>query len=295
MKRLWLLALLILALGNTLPAMAQVRSLELSLPREYGFFIGDTLESDVDIEVAKGTHLLKASLPTVGRVTYWLELRDLEVVTREQGDSTSYRLILRYQTFYAPLDTRRLKVPGFDLQFENDGKTTTAKVPDWSFVTSSLREIEPGGRSADELLAPDILAQPLPLAGDVIRLAILGVLLLASLAALAFHRAWWPFHRRPARPFARAARVIARQPRPDDAATMSLLHRAFDAAFHARLLADDLPAFLDQRPEMRPMADDIAAFFARSRAFFFGTGAPVPAADTERLARRLAGAERGRA
>ncbi|SNB65514.1 mxaA protein [Arboricoccus pini] len=275
-------------------AMAQVRSVDLSLPREYGFFIGDTLESDVEIEVAKGTHLLAASLPATGRVTYWLELRDFKLTTTERPDTTLYRLAMRYQTFYAPLDTRRMKVPGFDLQFEAGSQTIQAKVPDWSFVTSSLREIEPGGRDADELLAPDFLAQPLALRSDELRLLGLSLLFLISLGGLGYHRAWWPFHNRPARPFARTARVIAKDRGLDGAGAMGLLHRAFDASFGCRLLADDLPTFLAKKPEMRPFAGEITSFFAQSRSFFFGTGVAVTRAEAARLARLLARAERGR-
>jgi mxaA protein len=73
-----------------------------------------------------------------------------------------------------------------------------------------------------------------------------------------------------------------------------LLHRALDVAFGRVLIGADLPQFLAARPEFRPLADRLAAFFAASDAAFFGQHARPDTAEAQALARDLARIERGR-
>lgn len=279
------------------PATAQVE-VELRVPREDGYFVGDTLTSTATLRAGDGLRLQEASLPTPGPLAYWLDLRAVAIEHDRAAGADSYRIQLTYQTFYTPLDTRRLQIPGFTLRLEGgDGAVVTAAVPGWSFVSSPLRELQPPGRSAEELLAPDALPRAPSLRAGWLRLAGLALALVLALGLLAWHLGIGPFRARPARPFTRAAHAIGRllrQPAADPKAASVALHRAFDAAFGQPLLLADLDLLAQRRPDLAPLREEIGRFFAQSREAFFGLG-PAPAGPAVLdLARRLSARERQR-
>jgi mxaA protein len=109
---------------------------------------------------------------------------------------------------------------------------------------------------------------------------------------LARGRGWVPGFSVNPKPFARAAMQIANANSDNDA--LRALHRAFDAAAASRMLAADIPEFLQRHPHFQPLRADIELFFAASRAAFFSAGAAqtmrVP--ELRALARKLRRAER---
>ncbi len=129
-----------------------------------------------------------------------------------------------------------------------------------------------------------------------------GLAALAALTGLAWHNAWWPFHRRPARPFTDAARFLrtngARlQGASGYRAALLKLHRAFDLAAGRRVLADDVAEFLRQHPEFAPYAGEVERLFASSRQAFFANEvdqarAAMPLPALTELSTRLGAAER---
>lgn len=292
-----LIALLLAALHPG-AAIAQIRDVEVRVPRAFGYFLGDVLHTQVDIAVDPGFSLQKASLPQPGPVTYWLDLR----ATAVDEVPGRIRLRLTYQTFYAALDTRQVVVPGFSVVLENQsaGGTTSAKaaIPGWSLGMSSLREIQPPQRDDPaDYLRPDgrggrLDSTPLLVAA----LVSLGLAVL-SLAALAYDRAWFGSRRK--RPFTRAARALSRLGRDGDGyrETLRLVHRGLDETDARRVLADDLPAFLARHPAFQGEAAALARFFAASRRAFFGRDpaaaqAACPRSEIEASLRRLAAVER---
>lgn len=282
-----------------------IKLVTVSAPRDMGFFQGDLVEADVDILVADGYELEPASLPHPGPVTYWLDLRKIDVASRRQGDDRHYTFRLLYQDFYDALDAREQEIPTFPITFSKEGKTATAEVPPWTIAVSPLREISPPPKSDPKTyMRPDTPA-PFVAADPWWRAA--GIALLAALAALALlarDRAWWPFQALPARVFAgalRRLRMLARTPEDEGAYLQGLLaiHRGLDATAGRRVLAEDLPSFLERHPVFAPMRGRLAAFFAASRRAFFGSDpgrarAELGFADLEGLARGLAAIERAR-
>ncbi|MDI3567810.1 nonribosomal peptide synthetase MxaA, partial [Bradyrhizobium sp. Arg816] len=114
-------------------------------------------------------------------------------------------------------------------------------------------------------------------------------------------RAWWLFAKRPARPFSAALRGLkAVRGRGDDEGyrqTLLALHRGLDGTDGRRVLADDLPGFLDRHPAFRAQGEALARFFSASRRAFFGRQTAAareswPFAEAEATLRRLAAAER---
>ncbi|WP_374309088.1 nonribosomal peptide synthetase MxaA [Methylocella sp.] len=278
-------------------AKAQIVSIERAEPRPFGHFLGDTLDFDILVEVDPAYRLDLASAPQPGPVTYWLDLRSVRI-DDEGGSPRRVRLRLDYQNFYAALDARQMVVPGFDLTFRSGDKTALAQVAPFSFVISSLREAQPDASDPDALLRPDPPAPRKDLAP--LRRAFGGCLALASLALglVAFDRAWPPFQKRPARPFAQAARRLARENGAQaDPAAFKVMHQAMDAASGGRLLEEDLGGFLERRPEFSDERAAFERFFDASRRMFYAGGEAARNLfgldELRAFARRLAAIERG--
>lgn len=285
-------------------AIAQVRAVHTLEPRAFGYFLGDTLERTVEIETGPDDEIVPASLPRTGPSNYWLELRAIAQTSEQRGDGRLHTLKLTYQTFYAPIDPRKQTIPQIELTIRGPAGNQTTIVPEFTFLMSPLREIFPekSGETAETFLRPDIkpeLRRSAGLRSGVLALAGLSGLLLLLVAR---DLAWWPFHKRPVRPFSRAVREVGRALGQGGTtgykAALLAMHRAFDTAAGQRLLAADLDGFLTSHPEHGETRPLVERFFAASRAAFFGdaprqaeTG--MPATELKELASVLARQERG--
>lgn len=280
-------------------------SLNVIEPRSFGYFLGDTLRRDFEVRVGPGEALDLASLPRPGPVNYWLELSSADVKQERAGDDTIYKLSLVYQTFYAPLDPRQLIIPGFTLKVEGAPGGGEIRVKDFGFLTSPIRQLFAANSQSSGsavVLQPDVQTPRLVTGAERTALLASAAVALASLLGLAWHNAWWPFHRRPARPFTEAARFLkANASQLEDArgyrTALLRMHRAFDDAAGRRVLADDVDAFIAQHPEFAPYADDVARMFSSSRRAFFANDVEqareaLPLAALAELSAQLSAAER---
>lgn len=274
----------------------------LRAPRAFGYFIGDTFTHEATITLDPGTTLDPASLPRPGPVTYWLEILQVDLDDLgSDSDARRYRLHLRYQTFYAPLEPRMLSTPELSLKVVGGDWTSSLAVPAWPFLMSPLREIISTRAGASLALQPDATFGPHDLTLEQRVTAVAAGVASFALVALAWVRRWGPFRERH-RPFGTAAREVASRLAATEGsegylAALLTLHRAFDLAAGRRLLADDLASFLESRPGFRGIAQDTARFFEASRQAFFGVGtesagAVLTRADLASLAKRLAKLER---
>lgn len=282
-------------------ARAQISNRSMTAPHPFGVMLGDVFTLRTRLDVAAPFKLDQSALPKPGPVTYWLDLRDVSVTEKAAPNGgTRYEIAAEYQTFYAPMEAIEQTVPALKL-VATDGKggRTEADGATWSFVTSPMRPLvaTAGGGSAYQLRGDESPERPSLRRAETVAAAAGGASLVALLL-LAWSRAWPPFHKRPSRPFAKAARVVARQAKAGEQgwreAALSL-HRAFDAAAGRRLLGDDLGGFLATRPAFRRLEADIASFFSASRLMFFGEtkgSAALPATSLTQLSRDLAAAER---
>lgn len=292
----------LMVLGAVQSAVAEVRVF-MSEPRAMGYFLGDTITRTAEIETAPGDEILAAAVPQPGPLNYWLDLRDVDLVTEDRSDARVHRLTLTYQTFYAALDPRRLVIPALEVAVKTEGGTETAKIPPFSFVMAPLREVLPQKiNETDGYLLPD--ERPVERRSGSLRTAALISAALASLFLLLLARdlAWWPFNHRAVRPFSRAAREVSRVLGGEESAegyrgALLALHRAFDTAAGRRVLATDLDRFLSTHPEHGDTRADVERFFAASRKVFFGDAeregkASLPPSDLKVLAATLARQER---
>lgn len=301
MLRAGLVLLTLVALAGR--AAAEVRAVHTIEPRPFGYFLGDTLERTVEIETGPDDEIVPASLPRTGPSNYWLEVRSVETSTAPHGDGRLHTLKITYQTFYAPIDPRKMTIPSAEIVVRGPSGSDTAAIPPFTFIMSPIREIFPekSGETAETFLRPDAPAEPRP-SGRLRTWALIAAGLSALfLVLLARDLAWWPFHKRPARPFSRAVREIAgalaRGGTDGYRAALLALHRAFDTAAGHRLLAADLDTFLATHPEHDASRSLVERFFDASRAVFFGD-APregetrLPPTELKELAATLARQER---
>lgn len=293
-------ALLVVVLSLGL-ASAQIIDRSMTAPQPFGVLLGDVFTLKTRVDVAPPFKLDPSALPKPGPVTYWLDLRSVSSTeTRGPNGVTRYEILAEYQTFYAPLEAIEQTVPPMKLVVaDGQGKRVEADGASWTFITSPLRPIvaTAGGGSAYGL-RPDAAPQPPSLRPAQVDAAIAAGAALLALVWLAWARAWPPFHKRPSRPFATAARAVAKAAADGEhgwrSAALSL-HRAFDAAAGKRLLGEDLPGFIASRPAFARLEADIGQFFHASRRAFFGRSmAPseMPASELVSLSRSLAAAER---
>ena len=295
------LAILLIA-GGFQTAAAEVRGVFMHEPRAMGYFLGDTITRTAEIETGADDEILAAALPHPGLLNYWLELRDVALSSERRGDGKVHKLTLTYQTFYTPLDTRRLAIPSSEISVRTGDSTESAKIPAFSFVMSPLREVLPQKfNDEDGYLLPD--SEPEKRRSGTLRTAALAMAGLAALFLILLARdlAWWPFNRRPARPFSRAAREVSRVLGTESGEgyrhALLALHRAFDSAAGRRVLASDLDRFLVTHPEHGPNRIDVERFFAASRTVFFGDAeregkTSLPPSELRALAVALARQER---
>jgi len=302
-----LLALLLMGFVSAAAAAddsTAVRSIATVEPRAFGYFLGDVVRREVRLDLAPGAKLERGTLPRPGPVNYWLELRAVDVDENAASGGTRVRIKLSYQAFYSALDPRQLEIPGFVLSIVSDAGSERARVPPFNFVMSPLREIFPGKESDAKsvLLRPDLTPQRVSTANARTAIVIAAPIGLVALILLAMHYAWWPFHRRPGRPFTEAARFL-RSNAPNligdggYRAALLKMHRAFDRAAGHRVLPDDLGDFLKTHPQFASLTGDIDRLFGASRAAFYANDvskarAQMPIEDLTQLGSRLGAIER---
>lgn len=269
-------AFLALMLSAALSASAEAASVSIHSARPFGYFAGDLIHARVDISAAGNATLSAASLPRPGPLTISLDLKDVVVSEASAGGGKIWHLDLTYQNFYVALDVRNIEIPGFVVSVTTPAGPETVKVPTWRVGVSPLREIVPEKKErADDYLRPDAAALLVDERRPQILALAFGAAASLSLIAVARDRGWPPFHRRPARIFsALARRLAAKASRAsgDQALRLAILevHRAIDAVNGASLLAEDLPGFLDRRPEFAVLQPCLERFFAASSRRFFG-------------------------
>ncbi|MCS0504729.1 nonribosomal peptide synthetase MxaA [Ancylobacter mangrovi] len=292
--------LVVTVLARTGPSAAQEDVVTLYAPRSFGYVIGDTIALSADIALDPALMLDPASLPQPRAIDYWLDLDEVRLTDHGMRDGARrYTLDLVYQTFYAPLQPRRLAIPPLPFAAIGEERRMELAVPAWSFVMSPLREVSGGGGEA-MVPRPDIAPHPIPTRRELSWVAAGLVLALIGAVPIARQRGWWPFHARRDRPFLRAVRTVrgalAQSP-PGYAAALMALHRAFDATAGRSVFAEDLPAFFENHPRYRAAKGDIDRLFGASRRIFFaadlaGAQSELPVQQLTVLARDLRAIER---
>ena len=64
------------AFAADVPAVKQVT---IRTPRDIGYFVGDLIRAEITLIVDGGASIDPASLPRPGSITYWLDIRSVDV------------------------------------------------------------------------------------------------------------------------------------------------------------------------------------------------------------------------
>ncbi|AUC95611.1 nonribosomal peptide synthetase MxaA [Bradyrhizobium sp. SK17] len=289
------------------PAPGVVKNVTIRTPRDIGYFAGDFVIVDVILTLAHDAEIEPASLPHPGPVTYWLDLRTIDVDARSEADVRLVSLKMVYQNFYNALDARQMEIPAFTIRIRLEGGAgaITADIPAWTIGVSPLREVAPAPKEDPrDYMRPDRAAFSVQVERLWLETAVGIAATLLALIYLAFDRAWWPFHARPARAFGGAVYLLRKlRPKRDTdegyLEALFILHRGIDQTDHRRVMADDVSAFLQRHAIFRPLEDCLKEFFAASRQAFFASNTArsrqeFPFDAIEAFARKMAEAERAR-
>lgn len=266
-------------------------------PRAFGYVIGDRLEQHIALRAAAGYALDPKSLPRAGRTGLWLQLAPPHLTSDRAGAGTSYRLTLDYQVINVPEQVRTIDLPAVDLVLAARGNRITTAIDEWPVTIAPITPTFVLARAGLTQTQPDArpsAPNPAPYMGLTLLWAA-GIV--ALLAGRAVRRHGIPWLHPDARPFARAARDIAKlSRRPPDPATyrrgLQRLHRAFDAAAGHAVFGEHLAPLFATHPALRDLRADIEQFYAASQREFFGAHAGSASLDSVwTLARRCRDAE----
>lgn len=253
-------------------------------PRAFGYVIGDELEQRITLRAPAGFALDPKSVPRAGRTGLWLQLAQPRLTSARVGDATRYRLTLDYQIINVPEQVRTIELPEVDLAFGARGSQVTATIDEWPISIAPITPTFVLNRAGLTPMQPD--ARPAtPAPGRYMRLTLLwAALIVALIAGSAMRRHGIPWLRQGARPFARAARDIAKLSRlPPERCTyrrgLQRLHRAFDTAAGHAVFGEHLAPLFAAHPELLGLRHDIEQFYAASQREFFGTHAGAASLD----------------
>ncbi len=277
-------------------------------PRAFGWRVGDVLERCIALTLPAGAAVDERSLPALGQRGRALELRQIEW----HGRGSARELCLRYQVFLSPRETRVLEMPVFTLRFSGSAATQTLRVDAWPVVVGPLVPVAAPSRNGLGELQPDAPAPRVGTEGARLSLAVISVLLLPLLGYLAhvyFGAVWWARRHRPFDAAWRGLHAVRRAAGVDGddtgegerrQAAYTLLHRALNHTAGEALHPAGLDRWLAAQPRFEPLRAEIAQFFERSRAVFFGGAAAAEdSADEARwlreFCRRCRDTERGSA
>lgn len=261
----------------TVAADAPARILQQDQGRNYGLMVGDTFQHRFLVEVQSPYTLIRSSIPEAGSLSYWLELVDVEVTTKQTDEKTLYLIELNYQTFYAPLDVRRLTIPAIPLDFSAEKQRFQIRLPDWDFTMSPIKEIAPSGVGNDNDVAAFMKAaispQSFSLAEIHQRLLYLALAVAMTLAGLLWLSGLLPNLGHS--PFVLAAREIRRikrngiQSTDDYLACLQAVHQAINHRAEASVFSGQLDHFLEKFPQFSGLRTELNRFFSLSRDAFF--------------------------
>ncbi len=256
-------------------AQAPIERFEILTPRPFGYLIGDLIRHEIQLEVTKPYVLQKASIPSAGNLKYWLELRSVALEESERKTVNRYRILLTYQTFYAPVEVKALSMPAFQLVVSGPDRDLDLPIPAWEFTMSALRELEVRIEGEREYMRPDAKPRSLDVHAQKNRLLVLTAALGATLLYTLWRYGQWPGRRR--KPFARASRELRRlrgkvvDPIGYQQA-LQRVHHAFNQTAGAPIFAHALERFLREHPTFLPLKTEITVFFDSSQRIFFAAG-----------------------
>jgi len=269
MKKLIPLVLLFLAVaafGQESPYRVRMVGPE----KTYGYFVGGRIYQTIEIDVKEPYSLATGSIPLAGTRVNGIELRNVEMSQRQQGDWTYYKLDFVYQIFTRGERAMLTQLPQPKLSLAAGRKQLAVEVPEWKF------EISPLAPRADNDIGKVERAFRRPLQVEswpwgLGLMASFSVMLGAMIGLIYINadRAWFPGM---GGPFARGYRQVsslAEQP-ASLAAAVTAIHQAFRQTYGENLLPHNLDNFLASHPSFHAIRAEIEQFFISTNSLLYG-------------------------
>lgn len=278
-------------------------------PRPFGHTVGDVVWRRVVVTVPDGYTLDAQTLPTAGRRGVAIELRRLTRQQSRDGAGSQLALTLEYQVFIAPREVRTFELPSFVLGFKGLPRPQDVRIDAWPMTISPLVPVEVSPRRGLGELQPDAPPPLIDTSAGRWRLAAYGAIAALLLAYLALVYVGLPWFSRQRRPFTAAWRSLKAMPATAEAAqrrqAFQRLHEALNQTAGEVVFEQTIDRFVAAQPRFAGLRSELAAFFQRSRAEFFGgaesAAAPGPEVATAagawltEFCRQCRDAERGAA
>lgn len=243
--------------------------------KSVGIQIGDLLNREIEIEVAKPYQISKNAFPVKGTNQDGIELHDIQVETKISDEKITYKIKLTYQVFgysdkpaVMQLPAERFAVTSND-QVGNNQVALSVDIPAWRFWQASLVPI--GIKNAKDHVQPQYKPTLIDLRQHQIALITLLSLLIIGAIGLVYINAdkhWLPWMNGA---FAQAHRKIKKLSKNSTGEKKALLymHQAFNQVHGSNLFASDVDAFVLANPAYASMKTEVVHFFERSNAALF--------------------------
>ena len=245
-------------------------------PRPFGYVIGDVFEQELLLSAKAGQTLDQKQLPKPGRLNAWLELRNLTLNESSNGDTTTYRVKLRYQLPNAPVAVRVIELPAQRFVFTSGRRPIEIKSTEWPITIGPLTPDEVLARDGLEAMRADAPPRLIDTTGVKQRLTGYAAALAALLLYWCYRYFGIPYLNRQRRPFTQAYREVdklARGAEPNAyQRALEQLHRALNETAGKSLFVDNIDPFLANRPIPPGLAVMTREFFQASRNEFFAGG-----------------------
>ncbi|MGP1718607.1 MAG: hypothetical protein ACTS9Y_15650 [Methylophilus sp.] len=263
----WLIACVCPSLVYAEDAAPKVQVLSVHNPASYaGIQIGDVLQRTIQLSVAANDQLNDSNLPLKGLQRNGVELRQLKVDSRKQGDKQVYTLVFDYQVFASSGKPVQLQLPAEQLTF-NSG--ATAELPSWRFwlMAQLPDQLQKAKQSVIAQYPPALLDTQTPQRG----LALSLLLALVGGLVLLYRHADWTLLPMVNGQFARAYRKLKKLPANAEGQKQAALivQDALNQRFGQQMLGKHVAEFVAQQPAFKPLEQELHTFFAQANAVLY--------------------------
>lgn len=253
--------------------------------REIGYNVGDIARQTIIVHTPEGYRFDQSSLPTLGKTSGQIELRDAKWEFKDTNSGTRHLLILDWQIFQVMQEIKAYPLKPLNLKFRMDAESVHAELDSDSVIVSSLL---PTALNAARLEPfQDVEAIPRPTIELKSSLFVSLLLLMLSMTYFAWYLDWLNIRSAQSRPFRIASRKLRalRKNKDDDRirlmASMKILRRASDMTAEVALSRERLGVLFERNPWLVSLQADIERFYADSETLFFAGSANT--ADIEHL------------
>lgn len=238
-----------------------------AITRDYGYVIGDIVPVDYRFDL-KGDEIDITSLPPVGPLNEWLNIRGYHVEHHPHRDGVETRLHIDYQIFKGIKEPELLTVPSLSFRLRAHPESTLTTDP-WTYTQVPVIPPDLSNETIEPQEGMGIGLIDIRPASQRLAYWFSGLLIIALMMLL--RRS---LQRRKYRPFQSAqSKIRAAFREGADAQTimegMRLMHRALDHTYGQTLFRRDIPAFLKAHPTYLSAEASLQAFFALSGRLFF--------------------------